>query len=188
MKSSQGKNIFLIEKNKDSFSITDNDSTNKFSLSKLEKKLKEYVNSEWIIQKYIESIVPNDSRPFDIRVTVYRQEKHSWKVANPYVRVGKDGITSNLATGGSSVDAEIFLKEIYPNENLSLVSKLKEKALEVTVELQKNYDFRIDALGCDFGIENGELFLFEVNSYPGIKGNIKQAVKLKVNYYCNLLN
>lgn len=182
-RSSQGKNISLIEKKQKNYLVRNDELALTLTEAALEEKFKKLTSKSWMVQKYIESITPDEGSPFDVRVTVYRQSDKNWVVANPYVRVGKSGITSNLATGGSSVDAEVFLQELYPKKSKKIISSLTDKALAIATELQKEYDFQIDAVGCDFGIEDGELFLFEVNSYPGMKGNMKQAAQLKTNYY-----
>ena len=182
-RSSQGKNISLIEKKQKNYLVRNDELALTLTEAALEEKFKKLTSKSWMVQKYIESITPDEGCPFDVRVTVYRQSDKNWVVANPYVRVGKSGISSNLATGGSSIDAEGFLQELYPKKFKKIISNLTNKALAIATELQKEYDFQIDAVGCDFGIEDGELFLFEVNSYPGMKGNMKQAAQLKTNYY-----
>ena len=49
-----------------------------------------------------------------------------------------------------------------------ILDELRKLAKEFPVYFQKGYDYELDALGLDIGIdENGKLWLFEVNSFPG---------------------
>ena len=141
----------------------------------------------WMIQRYVSSR-SLQQKPFDIRVPVFRAASGQWAVARKYARVGAGDLTSNLATGGSSYEAVDFLTDIYGQKKAkSLEKKLAKAALDIAQVLQKHYGFEIDALGCDFGIQDGKLFLFEVNSYPGLKGCLDSAVALKTDFYGHAL-
>ncbi|MCX5566771.1 YheC/YheD family protein [Alcaligenes phenolicus] len=142
----------------------------------------------WMIQRYISSR-SKEQKPFDVRVPVFRVASGQWAVARKYARVGVGALTSNLATGGSSYEAVDFLTDIYGSKTAkSLEKKLAKAALDIAQVLQKHYGFEIDALGCDFGIQDGKLFLFEVNSYPGLKGCLDSAVALKTDFYAHALS
>lgn len=111
-----------------------------------------------------------------------------WQCADMYARVGRARITSNLATGGERVDGKEFLRahlgiHIYKK----VVSELKRAALLVVNTVQQRYEFNIDAIGCDFGLEGEQIFLFEINGYPGLRGCYQTAVPIKVAYYNYLI-
>ncbi|MCR4158859.1 YheC/YheD family protein [Kerstersia gyiorum] len=141
----------------------------------------------WMVQRYIDSRSA-EGKPFDIRVPIFRAKQGAWKVARKYVRIGAGNLTSNLATGGVAADADEFLAQHYGKAaGSSIARRLSLAARRIADALQEHYDFSIDALGCDFGVQDGEIFLFEVNSYPGMKGCLDTAVAAKTDYYIHQL-
>src|SRR5699024_9509872 len=145
-------------------------------------------NENWLIQKYVHS-VSADGKPFDIRVPAFRGEKGEWQLADMYARVGQSRVTSNLATGGESLDGVKFLQSLFGASAYREVhEKIKIITKQIVTLIQAHYEFEIDALGCDFGLDGRCLYLFEVNAYPGLKGCYKTAIPIKVNYYKHLLN
>ena len=156
-----------------------------------EKGLQDFANSRsesaWLVQRYIPSVDPQ-GRAFDVRIALFRADKGKWRIARSYARLGANDITSNLATGGSALDAGEFLATLYPPPQAKALTERLETAAQVIAEvLQKHYPFLIDAIGCDFGIADGEICLFEVNSYPGIKGCLEAATDAKLAFHRSLL-
>lgn len=187
-RSSQGRGVLLVQKEDSVYCISDGNEKTFFERKNARYILGKYESSGWILQKYIASLTKSNNRPFDIRVGIYRQNKENlWAVANPYARIGSNDVTSNLATGGVALPGKQFLLEEYPKKYSMLLKQLSDTSRIIAQTLQSQVDFPIDALGIDYGIEDGKLYLFEVNTYPGMKGNMKQVIKLKVNYYQDLL-
>lgn len=186
-RSNRGRGVCLLQKHTDGrVSVRTNDKALQLEASGLENFVAERSNENWMLQKYVRS-VDADGRAFDIRVPVFRSADRSWKAGRIYARLGAGGITSNLATGGSTHDAIPFLAQLYDDVIAShLVVALEDAALKMAEVLQRHYPFMIDALGYDFGVAEGRAYLFEVNSYPGIKGCLETATDLKAEYFAGL--
>src|SRR5690606_39449128 len=87
-----------------------------------------------------------------------------------------------------ALDAREFLATLHPpSQAKALTERLETAAMVIAEVLQEKYPFVIDALGCDFGIADGEIHLFEVNSYPGIKGCLQEATDAKLAFHLSLL-
>ncbi len=167
--------------------VSDNHSELQLGHDAFENFITERSDERWMLQNYIASVDQN-GRAFDIRVPVMRGGSGCWEIARSYVRLGAGAITSNLATGGSALDVVPFLRDIYGEEQAQqLLRKLEDAAVTIAEALQAHYPFMIDALGCDFGIADGKICLFEVNSYPGIKGCLDAATGIKADFYRLLL-
>lgn len=185
--SNRGQHVFLVKRlSNHQFLLTDDKQVKEVSKEYLYKKTIDS-DRQWMVQQYVYSRTV-DQRPFDIRVPMFRGKNGQWQSANMYARVGQGKLTSNLATGGESVDGYQFLmKQFSEALGKTLYLKLQQAANNVVQALQNYYDFEIDALGCDFGIENEAIYLFEVNSYPGLLGCYQTAIPIKVDYYHHLL-
>ena len=183
-RSNRGRGVYLLQRDENgSVSIRTNQSVTKLDADAFKSFVASRATSRWMLQKYIAS-VDAQGRAFDIRVPVFRADGGQWRTARIYSRLGSGDITSNLATGGSSHDALPFLCAIYGEEIArQLVEQLERAARQIAESLQRHYPFIIDALGCDFGIVDGQAYLFEVNSYPGIKGCLESAIEHKATYY-----
>ncbi|WP_343315752.1 YheC/YheD family protein [Brucella sp. BE17] len=182
-RSNRGRGVYLLQKGESgTVSIRTNQSVTTLDSDAFQSFVTERANARWMLQKYIAS-VDGAGRAFDIRVPVFRADGGRWRTARIYSRLGSGDITSNLATGGSSHDAIPFLGAIYGEEKARhLVEQLERAARQIAECLQSHYPFIIDALGCDFGIVEGRAYLFEVNSYPGIKGCLESATNHKAAY------
>ncbi len=188
-RSNRGKQVYQISKlDADVYQLDSDTDSQKLSVHGLEDFCRGKSAQAWMIQRYISSRSA-EQKPFDIRVPVFRAKSGKWAVARNYARVGAGALTSNLATGGSSYEAVDFLAQLYGKKTAQKIEKnLAQAALKIAHVLQKHYGFEIDALGCDFGIQDGKLFLFEVNSYPGLKGCLDSAVALKTDFYGYVLS
>src|SRR5690625_3196027 len=189
-RSNRGRSIYCVSKTNivGSYSVATDEQVQTVSSQDLQSLFIKNFDTDWVVQQYLNSRDMNNN-PFDIRVPIFRVSDTEWRVARSYARVGRGGITSNLATGGQAVEAQEFLESIYdPAVAKALFDKLQNASLVIAQVLQKHYDFPIDALGCDFAIQEGELLLFEVNSYPGLQGCLDTAVVAKVDYYDWMLN
>ena len=186
--SNRGRNVYRIARaGTDTFLLECDQERTVLDEAGLHRLLADRSAGPYMLQPYIRS-VDEEGRPFDIRVPVFRGQNGVWGIPRVYARCGAGSITSNLATGGSAYDAAPFLSRLYGEKaGAEIAAKVERAALTITEVMQENYNFMIDALGCDFGIADGEIYLFEVNSYPGIKGCLENAVARKVDFYRFLL-
>src|SRR5699024_10161118 len=109
--SNRGRNVFILKYVESEKCILKSD---KKELQLTVEKAWEVTraNENWLIQKYVHS-VSADGKPFDIRVPAFRGAKGEWQLADMYARVGQSRVTSNLATGGESLDGVKFLQSLF---------------------------------------------------------------------------
>jgi len=188
VRSNRGRNVFLLRNLRDGgVELASSDGVRLLDDAALKEFTRTRSESSWLIQRYVQS-VDQKGHAFDVRVALFRADHGEWKVARAYARLGTNPVTSNLATGGTALDAREFLGTLYPALQADkLKEQLETAAHTIASVLQAHYPFVIDALGCDFGIADGKLYLFEVNSYPGIKGCLQAATDAKVAYHRSLL-
>ncbi|MCW8145859.1 YheC/YheD family protein [Agrobacterium tumefaciens] len=186
-RSNRGRGVFRLEDEPDGTVLArTNNSVTRMDRAELQAFVEQRSAGHWMLQKYVASTTAN-GRAYDIRVPLFRSVGGTWQAARIYARLGAGDITSNLATGGSNHDAHAFLTDLYGENTASnLVEVLEHASKQIAEVLQRSYPFLIDALGCDFGIENGKPYLFEVNSYPGMKGCLETGTDLKSDYYATL--
>lgn len=124
-----------------------------------------YTNTQVIIQQQTPTMT-FDSKTFDIRVHLQRDERGKWLYAGDLIRIGgKESIVSNhFSNGGGVTETDYILQELFP---YTQVQKIKNNLVAATfsiAELLDSYYPFID-IGADFGVDqNGELWLFEVNT------------------------
>lgn len=186
-RSNRGRGVYLLQAQPDgTVTARSNEVTLSLDTAALEEFIARRSDENWMLQKYVPS-VDAKGHAFDIRVPLFRSGDRSWKAAHIYARLGAGSVTSNLATGGSTYDAVPFLMQLYDEDTATaLVNSMERAALTIARALQEHYPFIIDALGCDFGIADGRAYLFEVNSYPGMKGCLETATDLKADYFAGL--
>lgn len=180
----RGRHIQLIEKESSGhYLIKTNKNQLKLSHEEMRQFIDQKANNTWWLQQYIHS-KDSENKAFDIRVPLFRATHGEWQIAKIYARQGAGEITSNLATGGKVQNAVDFLRTQFPAQQAEAIThKMADIAYHIAEVLQNHYDFTIDALGCDFGLDQGNIYLFEVNAYPGIKGCLNEAAVAKSEYY-----
>lgn len=185
---SQGKNIFFftLKDNKIYINfegkITELDSLDKFYDSVI-------VGKNFIIQKYIKSTTLQGA-PFDIRIHVQRDGNNEWRNTKTYVRIGTgEGMTANIATGGAIANVKPFIEKRYKKESLNVLKKINRVTKDLPNLFQQFYEKEIDSLGIDLGVDNnGNLWIFEINSFPGTKFFELEEAIIRVNYLKYLHN
>lgn len=171
VRGSQGKGLFSFKKQGSVFKANingevvdlDNEGLHAFYLREIRGK-------SFLLQKYVSSQTAQ-GLPFDIRLHVRRDAQAHWKTVKIYARIGSGKtVASNLSAGGSIAPISPFLHAQFGrDQGNKLLRKLKRLAADFPPAFQALYpDCMIDALGIDIGIDaQANLWLFEVNSYPG---------------------
>ena len=176
-----GRNITKISSNQDQYLVeTDNELK---VINDLEIWFNEQDLNNYILQEYVPSVTKNNL-PFDIRIHVRRGLNKRWSVVKIYPRIGiNQNVTSNISQGGSISKLVSFLKNNYNNYQ-GIQDNLNGFAKEFPAYFQKFYDYDLDALGIDIGLDvDGNLKLFEINTYPGSNFlDIEDSI-VRVNYY-----
>lgn len=188
-KSSRGAGVWRVSSDRsDEYCFEDDQQQFMVRASELEVFVREKFQMKYMMQRYIASC-DTEGRPFDVRVPVMRISDDEWVIPRIYVRRSSNRITSNLATGGEALDARDFFVSMFSESDAErILLQLASYGRHIAQSMQTQYDYEIDALGCDFGIEeDGIPKLFEVNAYPGMKGFIQEAARARVRYYRYLL-
>lgn len=161
----RGRNIYFAEREDGKYVAKQNNDV--FSLNN-EEFINSIVDGNYVVQKYINSTTKKGNA-FDVRIHIRRGERGQWKVVKIYPRIGaEDSYTSNVSQGGSIAAIIPFLKAQFPLNYKQIKQQLDNLAKEFPVYFQKAYTKPVDAIGLDLGIDKkGEIWLFEVNSYPG---------------------
>lgn len=157
------------------------------NLSDLNIYLTKFYNN-YQIQQYIDSKT-KEGHPYDIRLHVQRGSGGHWKIVKIYPRIGlSQKVTSNLSQGGGISNLNSFLKSQFNQNAEKIRLNLVELAMNLPKDFQKNYQYTLDALGIDVGIDsNSNLKIFEINTYPGSNFLDIESAIVRVEYYKFLL-
>ena len=121
-----------------------------------------------ILQPYIVSRT-RSGNPFDIRVHCRRGAGGRFKVS-PFPRIGNAaGVVSNIATGGYSMNYDVFLKQEFGSDWKVVYDKIKRFGDEFPEYYQSFYSTTLFDVGVDMGIQRHgsdyDFKIFEVNTY-----------------------
>lgn len=161
-KGKKGKGIVVVKKNAgDSWSVE----TIKYKTIGLteEKLITEWINplleKEYIVQQYISPLIWRESR-FDYRVLVHQKDEEYYVISGIGVRQsGTQQVTTHVPAGGKI----LTFSELPFKEDEQVLAFL---ANEIGKTLQRQYK-QIGEFSMDVGkADNGDLYLFEVNSKP----------------------
>lgn len=180
----QGKGIHFLMKQENEYVWHDNNEAYLINHAELIEELNEIAKSHMIVQPFITSMT-KEGRPFDIRVHIRRNGQGEWQLVKMYPRVGKLGsIVSNVSQGGYIGDLQEVLQENFGDEKASAMeAELKAFATLFPERFQRGYDKPLDALGIDIGVDSsGELWMFEVNSFPGSTGFEEESQSVAMAY------
>ncbi|TCM59596.1 YheC/D-like protein [Acinetobacter calcoaceticus] len=149
--------------------------------------LKDFMDTNQI-QQYIDSNTI-EGHPYDIRLHVQRGKGGNWKIVKIYPRIGlSQKVTSNLSQGGGISNLNSFLKSQFGDQSEYIRTELRNLAINLPKDFQKNYSYTLDALGIDVGIDSeNNLKIFEINTYPGSNFLDLESAIVRVEYYKYLL-
>ncbi len=109
-----------------------------------------------------------EKEPFDVRILLQKNQQNRWIEKGRGIRLGhKEGITSNIATGGTVLELSEFERQ-YPGS----VPKTAEQTIEhllfcIPKEMESHFKPLFE-LGIDLGIDReGKVWILDVNSKPG---------------------
>ena len=107
--------------------------------------------------------------PFIIRSYVGKTGKGRWLNIFNYAAVSTNGNSVINVSRGSGVSfMKEFCEDNYGDQAEIYMKRVQDSCIEVAKAVQNEFDFEIDALGLDYCLtEKGELFLYEVNAFPG---------------------
>lgn len=142
---------------------------------------------KYLAQPFIES-KDKEGNPFDIRMHVRKNLYGIWEPAAIYPRIGiGKEITSNISQGGGVSPLNSFLAANYGEKWQEVQETIAKASHWFPRKFEALYDVDFDAFGIDFGLDkNGKLWLFEVNTSPGMKYFYAEDAELRAHYlkYC----
>lgn len=107
----------------------------------------------------------------------------------------------NVSRGSGVSFMKEFCEDNYGDQAEIYMKRVQDSCIEVAKAVQNEFDFEIDALGLDYCLtEKGELFLYEVNAFPGSRPHdalvefhaVQFAMylykKIKIYYQVSLMN
>ena len=188
--SNQGRNIVAIEQDGDSYKLMDDRLTTEYTYAELIDIINSnYLKPAYICQPFLESKTKEGS-PFDIRLHVRKNQNGQWQKVKIYPRVGMGkNITSNVSQGGGISPIVSFLQSNFGDKWKKLKDQLELLCKTFPKRFESLYSYKLDALGIDLGVDpNGNIGLFEVNTYPGQQFFYAEDAEVRVGYYRYLLN
>ncbi|RKL69200.1 hypothetical protein CR203_03980 [Salipaludibacillus neizhouensis] len=136
----------------------------------------------YIIQETI-NLQTYHKQPFDIRVSIQKDQIVKWRVSGMVGKVAAKGAyLSNVHQGGSTVKFE----HLFPNNQQMIRRNLSQISQNIIQHLDKHLPLLAD-VGIDFGIDkSGKPFFIEVNfrdqRYSFLNAGMKRTFKLTYDY------
>ncbi len=185
----KGEGIFLISMKNDSYIISYENQERHISSAELKAFFEDRINPKvYLFQKYIES-KSKAGDPFDCRIRLEKDGNGEWSVPIYLVRIGTNQkVVSNVAQGGSVSSLTPFLKANYEENWKEIRDSIKQVGKTLPYKIEK-LTKPATSMGIDIGIDkHGELYLFEVNSAPGVEFGTGEIASVKADYYHYILN
>lgn len=186
--SNQGRNIYTVEFDKKKILVHTDTTSEVMTKAEFNDFYKKILKPRvYIAQPFIQS-KNSQGNPIDVRMHVRKNINGDWRNAAIYPRIGiGKGITSNISQGGGVSPLNSFLAAKYGDKWEEVRDRLFEVSSWFPKKFEELYDYDFDAFGIDFGLdENGKLWLFEVNTSPGVKYFVAEDAELRAQYlkYC----
>ena len=188
-KGSQGKSIYQLSKENGLYKLDTDKTSQLLSVEELTKMITDkFTKRVYLIQPFINSRT-KEGHPYDIRIHVRRAQDGQWEVITLLPRIGmSNAITSNVNQGGAISQTDPFLQNVFGDDFERVKASLVHVSTYFPERLQQHFDFEIDALGIDIGIDqSGKLWFFEVNTSPGPKFYNSEIGEAKAQYYEHII-
>jgi glutathione synthase/RimK-type ligase-like ATP-grasp enzyme len=164
-----GKNVIFIERDKDQFNLIKGIKQSTVDEAELILIIENHIKEKiFLVQPFV-FCKTKDGLPFDIRIHVQKNGLGEWETTLIYPRIGsKDGIVSNVSSGGYTGKLSNFLVKEFGVEGYDIKNTLEQFACRFPKNFEDMYNTSLDELGIDIGIdENKKLWIYEVNWRPG---------------------
>lgn len=128
-----------------------------------------FCKKEYMMQPYLQLSDSQDC-PFDIRVLLQKDHEKQWIVRGKGIRRGsKDGILSNLRTGGEILPFEEYANSLNIRTKRFISHELEEILSKLPSILEASFPPLFE-LGIDIGVSKDHaLWVLDTNSKPGRK-------------------
>lgn len=164
-----GKNVIFIERNEDKFNLITGIEQTTVDEAELISIIEAHISEKLFLVQPYKSCKTKDGLPYDLRVHVQKNGSGEWVTTLIYPRIGsKDGIVSNVSSGGYTGKLDSFLDREFGEEGYYIKNILEQFAFRFPKKFDEMYKSSLDELGIDIGIdENNKLWIYEVNWRPG---------------------
>jgi glutathione synthase/RimK-type ligase-like ATP-grasp enzyme len=185
-----GKNVIFIERDRDQdqFNLIIGIKQSKVDEAELISIIEDHIKEKiFLVQPFV-SCKTKDGLPFDIRIHVQKNGLGEWDTTLIYPRIGtKDGIVSNVSSGGYTGKLDKFLEREFGLESYDIKKALEHFALHFPKNFDDIYISSLDELGIDIGIdENKKIWIYEVNWRPGYGNRGFDAARNIIPYAAHL--
>ncbi|HZG14357.1 MAG TPA: YheC/YheD family protein [Candidatus Bathyarchaeia archaeon] len=153
--------------------------------------------SAYLVQQGI-NLATYQSRPFDFRVHLHKNQQNEWVVSCMAAKVaGTGSVTTHVRTGGTVIPGEELLQNLYGRQKILIQTRISEAAIRLASAIEEAKGIYLGELGLDMGIDvHGHVWMFEANSKPGrsifkharLKHADEVSRSLLVDYSCYLAN
>ena len=108
-------------------------------------------------------------RPFDVRVTLYKDINGRWICCGPAAKIaGKGSITTHVHNGGRIVPLGKVLRYSFGEKAEQVRESISRTSIEVAEAVERVTHLQLGELGLDIGVTaSGRVAMFEANSKPG---------------------
>lgn len=181
----QGKGVTLVSMQDTNFIVGEKKQERVLSQNQLEDFFNSNIyGKNYIMQKYINSR-SNNGEPIDCRIHLEKNKYGKWEVARKFIRIGiGQKVVSNISQGGCISDVKNYLKSTFGDNWKKVYNKITEIEKRLPYFIEKHEKKQFMVMGFDVGIDlNGEVCIFEVNSFPIIAPQRAQVSKIRAGYY-----
>lgn len=108
-------------------------------------------------------------RPFDVRVTLYKNAKREWIPCGPAAKIaGHGSITTHVANGGRVIPLMRALRHTFGNQAEEIKGRIEMAAIDLALAVERVTSLELGEIGLDIGLTaQGRVAMFEANSKPG---------------------
>lgn len=185
IKGQKGSGIYAIKKLANQYKLYHDNRMEVLNNNELYQFIEhEILDNNYLAQSYISSTTNSDN-PFDIRIRLEKNGIGKWEVTTYLVRIGSNSsVVSNISQGGSVSSLNSFLKSNYLQSWKSIRKEIEYIGNKLPYKLESIFEKEYTSLGIDLGLDKqGNIFLFEVNTAPGVQFNESSIINLKVDHY-----
>lgn len=108
-------------------------------------------------------------RPFDVRVTLYKNGAGEWVPCGPVAKIaGPGSITTHVRNGGRVIPLDRALQFVFADQAKEMRGRIETASVELALAVERVTAMQLGELGLDIGVTaNGRVAMFEANSKPG---------------------
>ncbi|MEK3799610.1 YheC/YheD family protein [Peribacillus sp. FSL H8-0477] len=172
---SRGSGIFVLTKMEKGTEVSMQKQAGRYKRSftteeELNKWLERLLTKYHYLGQPFLTLFTQEQEPFDIRSLLQKNEENNWIERGRGIRKGKkDGITSNLATGGRAYSYDSYLDTLSIAAARQLEPMIERIYQTLPVALETKFN-RLFELGVDLGRDqDGKVWILDINSKPGRK-------------------